>query len=238
MPINDEPSSDYKRIYFFHIRRVGGTSLNQTFFQLRSAHPALVSATIRRSSRKVINLSGLKHVGANQQELELGDYLYGFSHIPFQALRLPPETFTITLLRDPVERVLSHYRMILAYDLNGIQRPWLPLERKWLGNSFGDFIQLVPRERLYAQLFMFSRRFHVPEAAENVQSCSFAFATEHYAAGLKRLSDLLNMPLSMRHAHSTKVVAPISIAEIERLRQLMEPEYELLRQLESVLNGR
>src|SRR3546814_5245930 len=105
----------YDRAYFHHIRRVGGTSLNETFFSLISRNPKRVTSNIRRSISKVTNVHGHRIVGANHRELVEGNYIYGFSHYPAHTLSLPTRTFTISLLRDPVSRIISHYNMTLDY---------------------------------------------------------------------------------------------------------------------------
>src|SRR3546814_18952548 len=103
----------YDRAYFRHIRGVVGTSLNETFFSLISRNPNRVTSNIRRSISKVTNVHGHRIVGANHRELVEGNYIYGFSHYPAHTLSLPTRTFTISLLRDPVSRIISHYNMTL-----------------------------------------------------------------------------------------------------------------------------
>lgn len=222
----------YERVYFYHVRRVGGTSLNETFFGLNSNHPQLVSSIIRRSKLKVVNLHGTRYVGANIAELERGEYLYGFSHIPSIKLNLPSNTFRVTLFRDPIDRLISHYSMIIDFERRGIDRYWMPLERQWLGKSFADFCHLVPRERLLAQLYMFSPSFSVSEAVRNANGCDYIFRTEDYPNGLKGLSSLLGTELMMRSSHSVRRAITASQGEIESLRELLLPEYEMLSQLE------
>src|SRR3546814_3457352 len=79
-------------------------------------------------SSDLTNVHGHRIVGANHRELVEGNYIYGFSHYPAHTLSLPTRTFTISLLRDPVSRIISHYNMTLDYVSRGIKRPWVRSE--------------------------------------------------------------------------------------------------------------
>lgn len=228
----------YRRIYFHHIRRVGGTSLNQSFFALATNQPGRMSARLRRSKTRVLRLHGLLFVGANKSVLEGGDYFYGFSHIPAHQLRLPNETFTIAIFRDPVARVLSHYTMLLTHAQLKHQRPFFAVEKQWLGGSLRDFLTAMPQERLLAQLFAFSAAFDIREAAARIAECSAIFSTEHYDAGLRYLATVTHLPLASRHSHRSRLCTTVSDSTMRLLKRFVEPERELLSLLRSGSNAR
>ncbi len=101
--------------------------------------------------------------------IERGAFFFGFSHTPFHLMQIPADTYTFALFRDPVERVLSHYKMLLAEQTVSEKHPSFFDEEAWLGNSFSDFVERMPREHLCNQLFMFSRDFSTTEALENIK---------------------------------------------------------------------
>jgi hypothetical protein len=55
--------------------------------------------------------------------------------------------------------------------------------------------------------------------------------TEDYSAGVDALGQRLGLRLEARHERVTGQRTPLSPDEYDRLRQMLEPEYELLRQL-------
>lgn len=232
----------YKRIYHYHIRKTGGTSLNRMFLAL-SGKPAEVQHTRLHKARKKrldgrryppnhrIVVAGKVFVGFNKPLFEQGHYFYGFSHIPAHQLKLPERTFTITCLRDPVSRILSHYNMLVYYRNDNMPNPALEEEGPWLGNSFGEFLSRIPRDHLHRQLYMFSSSYSVDEAFDNIVSCSHFFFTEDFSQGVKALSEKLGVSLQPVHARKAQHQATITPQDLERLRELLEPEIQLYERL-------
>jgi hypothetical protein len=185
-----------------------------------------------RLSRQYLTLSGDKvFVGWDRKLIEQGYYYYAFSHLPMHQLALPDHTFTITCLRDPARRVISHYKMLKEYADKNISHPCMATEGKWLGDTFRDFIDNMPEEHLLNQLHMFSKGFDVGEAAANVRSCTCYFFTENFTSGTQDLSRLLGMDLQPIHARKSGYPVDISEDDMNYLKRKLAPEYELVRQL-------
>jgi hypothetical protein len=149
-------------------------------------------------------------------------------------LRLPRRTFTIVLLRDPVARVLSYYRYLLAGDAVQGDMAWRVQndERALAGESFSDFLKNIPDELLLNQLYMFSPRFDVSEAAERILECSAIMMTETYDHDLRNLASTLGLALEYRRERITTLAkTPIEEKQIEALRDRIAIEYELLEKL-------
>lgn len=233
LPRRHQLPGGYRRIYHYHLRKTAGTSLDSAFWGLAGLD--LKS----RKRRLVVQRNGLGFVNHKKALIERGDYFYASSHLPAHELRLPEETFTITILRDPLARLLSHYRMLLWARADArapaIEPFWKGLRRgmEWLGASFGDFLDRIPRERLLNQLFMFSPAFHVEEAAARILSCSAVCHTESLAGDLAHLAARLELPLQNVRERSwtrTLSVSP-SPSEVARARELLEPEFLLLERI-------
>lgn len=237
-PLQKLREHGFARVYFHHIRRTGGTSLNQSFFALYRPHPELVSGALRRSNSKMVVTAGTRFVGANRDALQEGDYFYGFSHIPSYDLVLPADTFTITLLRDPLERVVSHYRMVVDYSARSLDRPWLRLERQWLGRSIADFVNNMPRSRFLAQLHMFSASSSVDEAVQAIAKCDFILFNDDYSSGLSGLNQRLGLNLKLHHSHTAKREIDLEQTDVERIRRMLATEYALLDRVRDIYHRR
>jgi hypothetical protein len=165
--------------------------------------------------------------------LQQGRYFYGWAHMPAHKLTLPPRTFTISILRDPVRRIESYYNYLLTGDAPGTAFPVPAEERHRARNGFHGMLDILPREVLLRQLYMFSANFDVTEAVDAASACSMLFFNEDYGRGLAELSRRLALPLEMRHDRATGAKVELTADERDRLRALLEPEYQMVEQLRS-----
>ncbi len=223
----------FQRIYHYHIRKTGGTSLNQSFFASLGADPAKTFTAIAKKFNKRLILGDKVVVRDNRYLFNQGNYFYGFSHNPMHALNLPPKTFTVTILRDPFKRVLSHYKMLLQIrELEKKPRFFLKHEAAWLGSGLSGYRENISKEHLLRQVYMFSKNFDVQEAHDNIRGCNFYFFTDNYVEGLKRLQDVLNIKLTVLHRRSTQdIQVEIPDKAREKAMEMLEPEYRLLAML-------
>lgn len=220
----------YERIYHFHIRKTAGSSLN---FAFRNAILDGFPATEKNAAffrRNWAVHAGRVYITHNKYLIERGEYFYGDGHAAFHEVNIPPNTFMITILRDPLRRILSHYRMLMHWKHNGIDHPAKGKEQAYLGTSFADFLDRVPRNHLMRQLYMFSERMDVAEAVENISKMNFIMMTESFSQHLQRLGSLLQLDLRpFAEKASYGAVDEPGARERERLAGLLAPEYELLR---------
>jgi len=222
---------DWKRIYHYHIRKTAGTSLNTAFL-------SIIGADLQDIAHKnMLMRNDIIFVQHDKKLIERGDYFYGSSHIAAHKLVVPEKTFTITILRDPLERVISYYRhlMFVRDDPRASRLEpafWrLRRETEWLGSSFGEFVSRMPRARLLNQLYMFSASFSVAEAAERIVACSYVGFTSSFAAHISDLADILDLPLklSWERRFGEKTSPPPE--ELAFARTLLKPEYDLLHRV-------
>jgi hypothetical protein len=219
---------DAARIYCYHVRKTGGTSLAHAFLALGGEEPRAVE---RRMKRPPFCTSSGPYRFAYQDPplLRHGYFFFAYGHKPAETIRLPAATFTITILRDPVDRVVSLYRYLADRQADaGHAFHALGYERDWAGDGFGPFLDRVSRAQLLNQLYTFSVSGSVTEAAERIARCDRVLFTERLDQGLAELGGVLGLPLAARRDRQSCLDFAPSAGERSRLRELLEPEYRLL----------
>jgi len=227
----------YKRIYLVHIRKTGGTTLNNLFLSLgQKDYQGLYEELGRVPMHRLIR-NGKIFVGWSQALINAGHYYYAFSHIPYHKLKLPDGTFTIICFRDPVRRVISHYNMLMEYSRNNIHHPCMVVEGEWLGNSFLDFVARIPKEHLLNQLYMLSEKFDIEEALGRVREITHVMFTEDYEPGLTGLNRKAGLSLKPMHIRKARYQADISCEALEYLRRKLVKEYQFLERVKELPKG-
>lgn len=229
-------ANGYARLYHYHIRKTGGPSINLSFFSLFSNEPGLIYTSIVKQKNHQFLPTPLSLCGWNVKTIQSSKYFYGFSHEPFHKITLKSRTFTFTCFRDPCSRILSHYRMLLEMRDSSSDHPCMRLEAPWLGHSFDDFLRNIPKEHLLNQLWMFSPDFSVTEASDSICTLDCVLFTENLVGGIKEISNKTGLPLIAWHDRKTSFPFQPTDSDLNHLRPLLEPEYELLEKIKSSLS--
>ena len=223
----------YKRVYCHHIRKTAGTSLWLSFMALGGEDPLEVYRRLTRDKLNRTVSGGYSFAIFHRRLLAEGAYFFGRSHRPAESQPLPPRTFTVTILRDPVSRVRSYFDYLVNGDPPGMPRPVGPGERSLADGGFDRFLDRVPQRHLLTQLLTFSERYDVSEAVDRVAACSSIFFTEDFGEGMAALATRLDLPLEVRRDRVTGERSDLTAAQVERVRAMLEPEYQLLSRLEA-----
>ena len=233
----DEPLSapwlpgGYRRIYQFHIRKTGGTSIVKMFHALGGEPTGKVYQRLIETNPRIVSSGRYVFTGWQLPLIEQGDYFHAFSHIPHHCVRLPKRTWTFTCFRDPVDRVVSHYRMLLGMQASGGLHPCFKTEGQWLGNSFEEFLERIPREHLLNQIYMFSESFKIKEAIKQIRKLNHLMFLDRFQEGIARLNDLTGLALKIDHQRKSSNRFVPDAKTKAQLQKLVEPEYEMLAQL-------
>jgi len=175
-------------------------------------------------------------VGWNRTFLRLGHYYYGFSHLPFESITIPKQSFTFTMIRDPIQRALSYYRMI-AYYSDKSQKPLedteLPLIK---AGDFISFLDKVGNNRLMRQVYMFSKKYDLDEAYERITNLSYFCLTERFEEGVNGLNKRLKTKLTFMHENKGGYKFKPTAKEITLLKERLEPSFVLYERLKKFYN--
>jgi hypothetical protein len=230
------PSKIYKRIYHYHIRKTGGTSLNQAFLSLSGHNRTASYNKLVKSYNNRVVLNNYVYVGWNKKLLEKGNYYYGFSHTPKHKISIPPDTYTISIIRDPFKKILSHYQMLLDFRKYDIQHPARSEGEKWLGESFSEFLTNIPKKHLLSQLYMFSAKYDINEALDNIKSLSCFFLTEQFNEGISIINKDLGITLSPLHIRKSVTKAKVTKKEIDNLKEFLESEIKFYEKVKKYVD--
>jgi hypothetical protein len=221
-----------RRVYLHHIRKTAGTSVFLSFLALGGEEPMEVWRRINEAELPRTVSGDYAFVSVHRKLLAQGAYFFGRAHRPVQDQPLARGTFTLTVLRDPVARVHSYFDYLVAGDPPDSPGQVMERERRIAFDGFDAFLDRVPERDLLSQLHTFSTSLDVSAAAERVASCSAVLFTERYAEGLAELSDRVGVPLAVHRARVTGDRSTLTPAQADRLRTMLEPEYQLLARLE------
>jgi hypothetical protein len=232
------PSGNFPRYYLVHLRKSAGSSLNHMFLSLADPeHEAFRKALADKPDHR-LERKGKAFVGWNEEWINSSQYFYAFSHSPLYRLKMLPDTFVMTVFRDPVRRVVSYFNYLTGMIRNGIEHPCLVEEGPYVKGGFEPFIESIPPQHLMSQLYMFSPTYDVGDAMTRIRRLNHIFFTEKFAAGVESLKLKTQLPLPTLRENVSKHSALISPKLLERLRLKLEPEYRLLKEVAGTIDDK
>jgi hypothetical protein len=219
--------SKYNKIYHYHTRKTGGTSLNFSFLSTTAADPRDIYTKLVYSVDNRCLFKGKVFIGWNYSLIERTDYYYAWTHQAFHEIKIPKDNFTLTVVRNPAKRVFSFYNHLLNQKKDRLSLPTIAKEVKWLGSSFTNFLDNIPKKELLRQLYMFSKSYNIKEAYRSITNLSHIIFTEKFDDGIKELSNKLDIELRPLHIRKSKTTVVLSDSEKRTLNKLLEPEIQL-----------
>jgi len=224
-------------IYFYHIQCTGGRSLMQSILH-QFPNPADVWKRCHTASEGPVVKVGDYRI-APWYPIPPSGVDLAWSHVPFDGVILPPDTFTVTVLRDPTQRFVAWYKMVRRFERMNPRPVTLQPYYQYLGANIIETAKNVPLGLRWAQVRHFSPKLDVDEAVEHITALSYYFRLERFEAGLEHLRKAwgLALPhLRIRDTHETPRVEQLIQKELKQpqlveLRKLLDLEYQLMGRL-------
>ena len=230
-PIRFGPEK-HRRILFFHSRKTGGTSLNHMFTSYFSNGDYIANNFNNYSRRYRVIHKGFIVQASDILLLEQGIYHYGCTHTPSWKIKVPNDTFTISIFRDPITRIISHYNDIKGRVERGDKEEWLQQEGQFLGTSLTEFVDNLPPEKLLSQLYNFSKDFDIGEAVKKIKALSLTLTLEDISKGVQTINNRLGVNLRLVKKNKSKSIKIPDADEIYYLSNKVQKEIDLFKQLD------
>lgn len=183
------------------------------------------------SKRYRVISNGFIVQASNISLLEKGNYHYGCTHIPSWKIRIPSDTFTISIFRNPIRRVISHYNDIKGKVERGEKHSFLREESQFLGSSFTDFVDNLPPEKLQSQLYNFSKDYDLDEAVKKIKSLNLILTLEDISNGIQEINNRLGIGLQIVKKNKSESFNHPSTDEINYLSSKITQEIDLFEKL-------
>jgi hypothetical protein len=213
-------------IYHIHIRKTGGTSLNHALItEVFNADSEVVINQLREVGDHRLIIDNKVLVGWSKRSLNRGYFHFGYSHVAVEDLNLDPSCYTFTCLRDPIDRLHSHYKMLRGYLENDIMIPCVPIEGPWATGSFLEFVQRMPRQHRENQLYTFSKSFDVDAAISRLGQCNRILLFDQLDQDSKFLSKDLNLALNLPSKNVSLSKLNLTPQDKMSVREIVSDEY-------------
>lgn len=129
--------------------------------------------------------------------------------------------------------------MLLNQKKQGSQHPSFKQEGNWLGETFTDFLQNIPREHLQNQLFMFSSMFNIKQALDNLKLIDFIGITgRDEEILLNFLKVNFQIDINYKHMRKSQEKYSPSKNESDHMLHVLKEEYLFFHEATNIINSK
>ena len=230
--LNYNLDSQFNRIYHYHVPKSGGTTLNMTIYKsygyifdknnLHNNFSEQASNLVSRSI-KINNKVFLDH---NKFLINRGHFYYAWSHYPYHEIFPHSDSFTVTTIRNPVNRVISLYKhsLNLTNDSTDKHQKELFLLKS---DNILDFVKKLPVYHRYGSLYFYSKKLDINEAFENLKTISEIVLDFDFDSVKSTFFERFNINLEFERENISEISYEPTKDEIIVLENLLEKEIEL-----------
>lgn len=231
----DYDINGYSRIYQYHIRKTGGTSIKNSVYST-IGDPKNINIQIVKDPDHMVFIDNFVLVRWNRPMLNSGYYYFGGSHSAMHELDIPKAgTYTFTMFRDPIKRFFSYYNYLLdlqkAKDEGRDSHPELARAKFDGSEGPAEFANRLPKHMILDQLHMFSKEMNAAEALENLQTLNRVFFTSEFQNAFDTLNQDLDLGLESLHSRKTQTKSEVSQDQQDLVAEVLKPELEFFEEV-------
>jgi len=218
----------YRRFLFLHLRKTGGTSFNHG-----------LSNFFNYSEKNIHDFLDINHgnyfikdfkifAGGNIEIINKQQYHIATTHLPHHELLIDTDTFTFTVLRDPIQRFISYYNMLKNMILNDDNHYCLIEERDYYDKCIVNCALKMPIMHRSAQLYCFSKSLNVDEALNKLSKLTLFDTLDNYREVIGVINKTFDWKVPALHIRKGN---PISIpqAKIISLENILKNEIDFYK---------
>jgi hypothetical protein len=219
----------HKRFLFLHIRKTGGTSFNHGLSCFFNYSPKDTDKLLNIHTGNYFIKRSYIFMSGNLSLINKNQYHIATTHLPAHSINISKDTFTFTILRDPVKRFISHYNMLKRMITENDDHPCLEEEREYFDECIVKCAQKMPIRHRCAQLFCFSKELDISEGIQNLSEISMFDTLDNYSKSINLINQLFNWKLPALHERKGNPIF-IQKEKILLLEDLLKDEIEFYHQ--------
>lgn len=228
----------YRRIYHLHLRKCAGTSINKAIISALGGQEDTYEMLAEVATHRIVLDEG-PVVGWNRGLINKGAYFYGFSHEPMDHLKLSEDTYTFAFLRNPIDRIQSHFNMLNDMQVSNRSHQALAAEWHWAKDGFATFLEEVPRKHACNQLYMFDTNFDVSEALYKLKSLSFVgLSRDIEEVFIPRFENQFQLKVPYRPLRFSRHKVDINPTVLKKMKVVLDEEIVFFEKASKVIRNR
>lgn len=233
-----------RRIFLAHVQKTAGTAINNAFLNfgmpvprywdsefvedIRNEKDPPPYAQIVIAEDHILERDGIIYRGW-AADLSQSEFFYAFSHLSLDDVVLPNNAIVFTVLRNPVERVVSHYSELEGWYVDGLAYNYTvdgSYWKSWMADGFAGYLESIPQTELMNHLHVYGGLREPQLAMDRLGEMEFVLFNDQLDRGFPRFCERLGLRLELPRIRVQKRRYSPGAGDLELLCEKIAPEIE------------